>query len=146
MILWGWQSVSDYIEQWKDIEGYEGLYQVSNLGNVKSLNRTSIKEGRDYRVKEKILKTFLCSSGYPTVVLSNNGKKETLMVHRLVALHFIPNPHKYEQINHKDENKNNNNVDNLEWCTQDYNLHYGNRGKKISEARRRKNKEEGGIE
>lgn len=138
--------MSDYIEQWKDIEGYEGLYQVSNLGNVKSLNRTSIKEGRDYRVKEKILKTFLCSSGYPTVVLSNNGKKETLMVHRLVALHFIPNPHKYEQINHKDENKNNNNVDNLEWCTQDYNLHYGNRGKKISEARRRKNKEEGGIE
>lgn len=130
--------MSDYIEQWKDIEGYEGLYQVSNLGNVKSLNRTSIKEGRDYRVKEKILKTFLCSSGYPTVVLSNNGKKETLMVHRLVALHFIPNPHKYEQINHKDENKNNNNVDNLEWCTAEYNDNYGSRNNNISNSMRRK--------
>ena len=132
--------MSEIKEQWKDIAGYEGLYQVSNLGNIKSLNRISIKEGRDYRVKEKVLKTFLCSSGYPTVVLSVNGKKETLMVHRLVALHFIPNPNNYEQINHKDENRQNNNVDNLEWCTQHYNLNYGNRRKKISEALKGKKK------
>ena len=104
-------------EIWKDIEGYEGLYQVSNMGNVRSLNYNQTRE-------IKVLKPSN-NRGYKLVVLSKNGKSKTYQVHRLVALHFIPNPNSLSIINHKNEDKTNNCVDNLEWCTIQYNNAYG---------------------
>lgn len=115
------------IEIWKDIEGYEGLYQVSNFGNVKSLNynRTG---------KEKILKSKKDKDGYLQFSLCKNGKVKHFKTHRLVALAFIPNLENLPQVNHKDENKENNHVDNLEWVSPKENINYGTRNKKVSEA------------
>lgn len=119
-------------EIWKDIKDYEGLYQISNLGNVKVLDR-KIKNNYNYFVrKEKILK--LCVSkkdGYVYVCLTKNNKGKTVKVHRLVAKAFIPNPNNLPQVNHKDEDKTNNCVDNLEWCTSLYNNNYGTRNNKL---------------
>lgn len=116
------------IEIWKDIEGYEGLYQVSNLGNVKSLN---------YRCTniEKNLKQGLRPKGYPFVRLTKNKIEKLYSIHRLVANAFIPNPDNLPCVNHKDENPLNNNVENLEWCTQQYNCLYGTRNKRITETK-----------
>ena len=113
-------------EEWRDIEGYEGLYQVSNLGRVKSLNYNHTKS-------EKILKGIPDKDGYLRVALFKNGRKD-YMVHQLVAKMFIPNPNDLPVINHKDENKQNNTTENLEWCTIAYNNSYGNRPEKVSEA------------
>ena len=112
-------------EIWKDIEGYEGLYQVSNLGNVKSLDREYI-QWNNYtytpkRYNGKILKPHLQRQGYVMINLSKNSKKKLALVHRLVAQAFIPNPNDYLEVNHKDGNKQNNCVDNLEWCNRKYN-------------------------
>lgn len=104
-------------EIWKDIEGFEGRYQVSNLGNVKSL-----RYGGRYEVRNLVPKVN--NKGYEWVELFNNGKKKCIQIHRLVASAFIPNPEGYPIINHKDENPRNNCVDNLEWCDQKYNVHY----------------------
>lgn len=109
-------------EIWKDIEGYEGLYQVSSLGRVRRVK--SLKIG-------KILKPCKNLKGYCIVVLSKNGKHKTLTIHRLVAQTFIPNPDKLPCVNHKDEDKTNNRVENLEWCTYEYNNNYGDRTKKM---------------
>lgn len=108
-------------EIWKDIKGYEGLYQVSNLGNVKSLKRW-IRQYNDYIEKEKILKPCVNSVGYYIVVLYKNKKKKNFYLHKLIAEAFIPNPNNYPQINHIDGNKRNNDINNLEWCTQSYNM------------------------
>ena len=105
-------------EEWADIEGYEGLYQVSSLGRVKSLSN-------DKKRKEKILKAFNNRKGYLKVMLSKNSKRKKYLIHRLVAQAFIDNPDNLPCINHKDENKENNCVDNLEWCTVRYNINYG---------------------
>ena len=102
-------------EIWKDIEGYEGDYMVSNLGNVKSL-----KYG-----KERILKPRTSRKGYLSIGLHKGKIREQWKIHRLVATYFIPNPDNLPQVNHKDENKANNCVSNLEWCTQEYNINYG---------------------
>lgn len=116
---------------WKDIPGYEGEYQVSNTGKVRSLNYQ--------RTKGKVVKLKLCNKdGYMAIGLYKNGKRTKYPVHRLVALAFIPNPNNYPIINHKDENKTNNTVWNLEWCTQKYNINYGNCRKKMSEAHKGK--------
>lgn len=106
-------------EIWKDVEGYEGLYQVSNLGRVKSLTHYIIKENYKPReVKGKILTPFFDRpKGYMSVSLSKNNKIKLQRIHRLVAQAFIPNPDNLIQINHKDGNKSNNNVENLEWCS-----------------------------
>ena len=96
-------------EMWKDIEEYNGEYQVSNLGRVKSFKNN----------KEKLLKPFFTKTnqeGYLVVNLCQNNKRKIKLVHRLVAEAFIPNPNNFPFINHKDEDKTNNNVDNLEWC------------------------------
>ena len=111
-------------EVWKDIPNYEGLYQVSNLGRVKSLDRIISFKNSSKRVKGTMLAQYL-NFGYCQVSLGRKGKKHR--VHRIVAEAFIPNPHDYPIINHKDENKKNNRVDNLEWCNYAYNLNYGSR-------------------
>lgn len=114
------------IEEWRDIEGYEGLYQISNLGRVKSLSRIAIdRRGIPHYVNERILKQAFDKNGYCLVGLHINGKIKSGKVHRLVASAFIDNPHNLPDVNHKDENKSNNNVDNLEWCTPKYNINYG---------------------
>ena len=127
-------------EIWKDIEGFEGLYQVSNIGNVKSLNyRRTGKEG--------ILKAKKDSNGYLQVKLYKDGKAKFYLVHRLVGQEFLENPEGYTEINHKDEDKTNNCVQNLEWCNHSYNNSYNNKakkaGKKVAEKLRgRKQSEE----
>lgn len=121
------------IEIWKDIEGYEGLYQVSNWGRVKSL-----KFG-----KEKILKPQTDINNYLRLYLFKDGKGKSFSVHRLVASAFVPNPQNYPIINHIDENKQNNNFLNLEWCNYHYNNTYNNihikRGEKLKEKYKGKN-------
>lgn len=107
---------------WKDIPGYKGLYQISSLGQVLSKARFDAM-GR--YVNEKIRRLAADKDGYLQVVLNKNGVKKTFKVHRLVAEAFIPNPHNYPQINHKDENVKNNEASNLEWCTAKYNCNYG---------------------
>ena len=122
------------MEEWRDIKGYEGLYMVSNLGRVKSL------VGSYGRTRIKILDQKPDAHGYKRVALYKNGNKEYFKVHRLVAIHFIENPDNKPCVNHKDENKANNRVENLEWCTVAYNNCYGNRLKKVSKANKIANK------
>lgn len=110
-------------EIWRDINGYEGLYEVSNMGRVKSLNYNRTNQ-------EKILKLGKNKNGYMIVVLCKNGKTKTCQVHRLVANAFIGNPNNLPMINHKDENPSNNCVDNLEWCDASYNQNYGTANQK----------------
>ena len=120
------------IEEWRDIEGYEGLYQVSNLGRVKSLARVVIRsDGKPNTVNEKILK-YGMNRGYCAVVLCKDGKKKMYKVHRLVAMAFLRNPHNLPEVNHKDEDKKNNCVDNLEWCTSLYNINYGSHNERVT--------------
>lgn len=104
-------------EIWKDVIGYEGLYQVSSLGQIKSLSYSGGS-------KERILKQYTRPDGYLSVALTKDGKHMTKTVHRLVATAFLPNPNNLEMINHKDEVRSNNSVDNLEWCSRSYNQLY----------------------
>lgn len=113
-------------EIWKDIKGYEGLYQVSNYGNVKSLNYKGHKS-------EHLLSKL--PGEYKRVTLYKNKCKKTITIHRLVAQAFIPNPNNYPQVNHKDENKYNNCVNNLEWCTHKQNMNYGTKQDRESQIK-----------
>ena len=111
------------MEIWKDIEGYEGYYQVSNMGSVQSLNRTCTnKNNKIMTFKGKILKPQNDRCGYLCVLLSLNGIKRNFKIHRLVAQAFIDNSNNKPCVNHKDGNKTNNMVYNLEWCTQQENI------------------------
>lgn len=115
------------MEIWKDIEGYEGFYRISNYGRIKSLERivnTGLKAIR--KQKETILKLPI-KRGYYQIRLCKNGKRKCYQVHRLVANAFIENPNNFPQVNHKDENKLNNIYTNLEWCSVSYNNTYGTR-------------------
>ena len=118
-------------EIWKTVVGWEGLYEVSNLGRVRSLDRI-VKRG-DYLQNrhQKILAQTQNKFGYLLAKLSRNGRSRRYMIHRLVAEAFIPNPDNLPQVNHKDENKENNCVENLEWCTRLYNMRYGHCIEKI---------------
>ena len=109
-------------EIWKDIKDYEGIYQVSNLGRVKSLKHS--KEG-------KILKGRVTGKGYLSVVLFRNSVRKSNSIHRLVAQAFIPNPANKPEVNHIDENKLNNDVSNLEWVTSKENSNHGTRNLRI---------------
>lgn len=123
-------------EIWKDIDGYEGKYQVSNLGRVKSLQRWS---GTKFYNREYILNNYVNKkNGYVYVYLTKNNKSKNIRLHRLVAQAFIPNPNNYLYINHKDCDRTNNNVENLEWCTASYNVKYSfTNGKAKSNFRKR---------
>lgn len=113
------------MEIWKDISNYEGLYQVSNLGRVKSLERIIIrKNNKQLSIKEKILKPQNMKN-YKFVRLSKNNETKQHFIHRLVAQAFLDNQHNYNEVNHKDENPSNNIVSNLEWCSHKYNMNYG---------------------
>lgn len=125
-------QISANNEIWKDIKGYEGYYQVSNFGRVKSIERDIPHGNRIIHLHSKILKNRYDAGGYIRISLCKNGVQKSFALHRLVAEHFIPNPNNLPQINHKDENKENNNVDNLEWCTPKYNTNYGTRTERAS--------------
>jgi len=110
-------------ERWKDIPGYEGYYQISNLGRVRSKNRIiKIKDciGKKYSINRKSVnrKIRTQKNGYCYIGLSIKDKEKVFLIHRLVAISFIPNIHNKPQVNHKDGNKLNNYVKNLEWCTE----------------------------
>lgn len=119
--------IKKYIgEYWADIKDFVGLYQVSNFGKVRSLDRYVIyKNGNIEFKKGRVLKPFHDSRGYEVVKLQKEGNIQSLHVHRLVAQAFIPNPKHLPCVNHKDENKTNNRMSNLEWCTYKYNINYG---------------------
>ena len=116
-------------EEWKDIKGYEGLYEVSNMGRVKSLGNG--KSTNNDNCRERILKPVK-DKGYLRVTLCKEGRKNGYLVHQLVAIVFCENSMGYKEVNHKDEDKTNNRADNLEWCTSKYNANYGTRNKRIS--------------
>jgi hypothetical protein len=138
--------MSNNIEIWKPIIGYEGAYEISSFGRVRSLDRITsyvsrTQEGKEYTTththKGKLMKQHNNHFGYKVIALCIDGKYRTYMVHRLVADAFLSNPNNYPVVNHKDENKQNNMVwvndngsidydkSNLEWCSQQYNINYG---------------------
>lgn len=114
-------------EIWREIKGTNGMYQVSNLGNVKSF--TKLKKG-------DLLKPGKFSNDYLFVHINMNGKRKSHLVHRLVASAFILNPKNLPQVNHKDEDKTNNSAENLEWCDNRYNNNYGTKNQRTAEKNR----------
>ena len=131
-------KIMENMEIWKDVENYEGLYQVSNLGRVRSLERDIYCQNGTFHqhLKEKMLVPVLDRYGYQFVGLYKNGKRKKITVHRLVAEAFLPNLENKPQVNHKDENPLNNCVDNLEWRTSKYNINYGTRTARQIQNRR----------
>lgn len=119
-------------EEWRPVVGYEGLYEASSFGRVKSLDRYNSK---NCFIKGRILKQSNDGRGYMSIQLCLNGKIERYLVHRLIAQTFIPNPDNLPQVNHKDENKSNNRVDNLEWCDCSYNINYGTAKERAKKTR-----------
>ena len=131
------------VEEWRTVKGFDGLYQVSTKGRVKSLARTFMAQCqyglKKYRLNERILKQTKCSEGYYHVTLRrNHNESVNCSVHRLVAEAFIPNPDNLRCINHKDETRTNNNVENLEWCSHKYNSNYGTAQERSIERRAKK--------
>lgn len=141
------------MEEWKviPIEALDGRYEVSSLGRIRRTARVAYySDGRKRQLQEKILAPHRHPKGYIIINLKQKDRSHTYKLHRLVAITFIPNPNDYPEVNHKDENKANNCVENLEWCTHQYNSVYGTRierliknrssqvGRKLSEETKRK--------
>lgn len=113
------------MEIWKDIYNFEGAYQISSFGNIRSLDRIITNSfGIDKKYKGMIRKCRVGNKGYLYCNIWNNQTYKTVKPHRLVAIHFIPNPDNKPQVNHKDGNKLNNNVENLEWSTSKENINH----------------------
>lgn len=131
------------VEEWRDIEGYIGLYQVSSWGRVKSLERT-VWDNRGYykTISERILKGGKTMDGYLQASLCKEGKKKLYLVHRLVCEAFCENPHGYLEVNHINENKADNRACNLEWVSHKENLNHGTRNERASEKLRGKKQTE----
>lgn len=128
-------------EIWKDIKDFEGLYQVSNFGKVRSLGMSFIRTDlKPYTRSPGAVKPIKTRLGYLCVELHKQGFAKRYLVHRLVAMAFLPNSNNLPEINHKDENKTNNRVDNLEWCTHKYNSTYGTRATRIKDTIKRTGK------
>ncbi|SMG31814.1 NUMOD4 domain-containing protein [Sphingobacterium psychroaquaticum] len=114
------------MEVWTDINGYEGYYQVSNVGNVKSIERVvTEKGGKKKSLVSTMLKCAKYKNGYHFVVLCKNSVRKQFSLHRLVALHFIPNSNMKLEVNHIDEDKSNNSASNLEWISHKDNINHG---------------------
>lgn len=124
------------VEIWKPIKNYENLYVISNLGNIKSLDK---KDSIGRKIKGKYMKPIKRKDGYLDILLRKNNHSKRFLIHRLVAQTFIENKNNYKEINHKDENKSNNCVKNLEWCNRKYNINYGMANKKRKETLLNKN-------
>lgn len=122
-------------EIWKDIPEYENLYQISSLGRVKSIQRKE-KYKNFYRTrKEKILKPAKDRFGYLKVCLWKKGKMKNIKIHRLVAQAFLQNPDNLPQVNHRNEDKTDNRLENLEFCNSKYNCNFATRNKRIAKAK-----------
>lgn len=119
-------------EIWKPITGYEGYYEVSNLGNVRSIARVVNCNGHPKQTETFVLLPLIDRQGYYKIQLHKDGNVKTFKVHRLVAMAFLPNDNHYRCINHKDEDKGNNCVTNLEWCSHKYNANWGTNPKRVS--------------
>lgn len=113
-------------EMWAKIGGFNGEYEISSYGRVRSYKIEHNRYHTGVQKRPHLLKTRKDKRGYIHIFLNKNGKCVNYLIHRLVAQAFLPNPNNYPQVNHKDENKSNNKVENLEWCTKKYNLHYSN--------------------
>lgn len=123
-------------EIWKDIDGYEGLYQISSYGRVRSVEREVVyKNGRKHFYKSQIIKPHITAWGYLQVGLHCEDNFKNGRIHRLVAEAFIPNPDNLPQVNHKNEDKTDNRVENLEWCTAKYNTNYGTARQRMIEKK-----------
>jgi len=107
---------------WKDILGYEGIYQISNIGEIKSLERFTVSKSNSIQLRKERLLTPNKSKRYIEYTLSKNRKSKSFLLHRLLAKTFIPNSLNLPQVNHKDCNKSNNDLSNLEWCTAKENI------------------------
>lgn len=119
-------------EVWKDIEGYEGLYQVSNYGRVKRVaKKVTYCGGKEINYKEKILKPYNCDGGYQVVALYKNRDRTQVLVHRLVAQSFLDNPENKKEVNHIDFNPANNTLFNLEWTTRQENMRHSQRAGRL---------------
>lgn len=110
---------------WRAIDGYENIYEISDSGEVRRIDTGYI------------LKGHINPDGYHRVTLTVSGKSKIFLLHRLIAIAFIPNPYGYPCVNHKDENKSNNSINNLEWCTYRYNLNFGTRNSRANQSRKK---------
>lgn len=126
------------VEIWKDIDGFEGLYKISNLGNIYSIGgRVMGGMNNRYKNKPRMMKPHI-RNGYEHVCLTKDKKQFHYKIHRLVAMAFVPNPNDYPFVNHKNEIKDDNRAVNLEWCTAKYNLNYGSHNEKMRKTKSKK--------
>lgn len=123
------------VEIWKDVLGYEGFYQVSNKGNIYSVAR---KDALGRKIGGRTLKPRYHKDGYLQVILCKNGIRKNKLIHRLVLETFVENPNNLPEVNHKDENKINNGLSNLEWCDTSYNNNHGTRNRRIGQTKSKK--------
>ena len=129
----------EVLEEWKVIPGYEGMYEASSKGNIRSLDREiKDKNGHIRHQKGKVIRTYYDKRGYKRCYLCKDGDNKQLLVHQLVAKAFIPNANNYKMINHKDETHDSNCPGNLEWCDAKYNNNYGTLKQRLSELKKKK--------
>lgn len=136
------ESISLPNEEWRDVVGYEGYYMVSNLGRIATLSHTvdytsvydGVKVKKAFKTKQCLRKLHNGKHGYVECTLRDSKRIKLMKVHRIVAKSFIPNPQKLPSVNHKDEDKTNNKVENLEWCTCEYNVNYGTRNERLKSS------------